>query len=772
MTDTQNAEANEFERLNTQLKESALRAKDELESLAQSVSAERLFVAVTAYMSIAPAELISEVTHGTVSAESELLAFYLFPFFGVSNVNEISPFQVNDCVRALEDLFRAEIAKGAYPDPNSTQTPGDILSRDVQRQARIVRGSAYQEQTAEEIKGVQGHFDTWFDAKTGISPARAVAILWAIAEARKAAVTSFMKEAFEHAEMARMEWRRAKKERPKRRDQFQHRVLSTFKGESDAWVFGRVERQSELAPDQIPTSLASLTNLSPPPSDKESEGLVSLIGLTRELRKGISDPIEIRHKPLFVMPDGKVVLIDLANAMDALWDAFERVAKSDNRFFDSQYQPKKAKWLEQRVEEYLAKIFPKKNIYCGLSYPDLTKTDKATAELDIAVSWGPFLVLVEAKAKQFRLESQLGDVARLRTDIKKNVEDAFEQARRAAEYITNTSKPEFTEIASGRKLLVDKKKIERTYLLTVSLHQLANLATRLAVFKDLGLFKDGEYPLSIGLADLELVTEFCDGPDVFLHYIETRLDIQKRQQNILIDEADFLGAYLDTRFREERLFKGRKKEAFDLIWISGFSDVFDAWMMYKRGDLPAPPEIKLNVPPEIREILDELRRRMDDDARWIAFTLLGMSDEGLGVIARAFRGVRSATLTPGRFRRIVHQVGDIVISVVATLDQSSDRLSARTQMITDIEKYRRRAPKSIGFGIMVLDRSRPFECATWIEYPWKQEKELEDLLEDEPPMMPAPGQKTPGRNEPCICGSGKKYKKCCLNRQMSAQSEA
>jgi hypothetical protein len=87
-------------------------------------------------------------------------------------------------------------------------------------------------------------------------------------------------------------------------------------------------------------------------------------------------------------------------------------------------------------------------------------------------------------------------------------------------------------------------------------------------------------------------------------------------------------------------------------------------------------------------------------------------------------------------------------------------------MITDIEKYRRRAPKSIGFGILVLNRSRPFECATWIEYPWKQEKELEDLLDDEPPMMPAPGQKPPGRNEPCICGSGKKYKKCCLHRQM------
>jgi len=114
MTDAYNSEANVFERLNKELKESALKAKGELESLAQSVSAERLFVAVTAYMSIAPAELISEVTHGTVSAESELLAFYLFPFFGVSGVNEISPFPVNECVRALGDLFRAEIAKGAY----------------------------------------------------------------------------------------------------------------------------------------------------------------------------------------------------------------------------------------------------------------------------------------------------------------------------------------------------------------------------------------------------------------------------------------------------------------------------------------------------------------------------------------------------------------------------------------------------------------------------------------------------------------------------------
>ncbi|MBB1487651.1 YchJ family protein [Oceanospirillum sediminis] len=27
-----------------------------------------------------------------------------------------------------------------------------------------------------------------------------------------------------------------------------------------------------------------------------------------------------------------------------------------------------------------------------------------------------------------------------------------------------------------------------------------------------------------------------------------------------------------------------------------------------------------------------------------------------------------------------------------------------------------------------------------------------------------PAEKAPGRNDPCLCGSGKKYKKCCLNK--------
>lgn len=48
----------------------------------------------------------------------------------------------------------------------------------------------------------------------------------------------------------------------------------------------------------------------------------------------------------------------------------------------------------------------------------------------------------------------------------------------------------------------------------------------------------------------------------------------------------------------------------------------------------------------------------------------------------------------------------------------------------------------------------------------EEEEELEYLEEDESLLdLFTPEQKKTGRNEPCPCGSGKKYKKCCLNKE-------
>ena len=420
------------------------------------------------------------------------------------------------------------------------------------------------------------------------------------------------------------------------------------------------------------------------------------------------------------------------------------------------------------VADCLARIFPSHSIYRNLSYPDPDRTEGSTAELDAAVLWGPFLVLVESKAKQFRLESQLGDIGRLRSDIKANVEDAFEQARRAARYVHDATTPTFTESLTGRQLAVQKDRIRRTYLVTVSQHHLAGFATRLSMSQDLGLFQDSEYPLSISVADLETVTQFCDGPDVFLHYIERRLMTQKESIDIEADELDLLGAYLQTRLQPSRLWDkdGIKPNS---VLLVGFSAQFDDWFSHKRGDLATPPRISLEIPTEIADILSELRKRPDDAARWIAFALLDLPDSILDVIAKGIADLSTAEFTPGMFRRLVYTEGDSVISILASRDLPRGLLRDRTQMRAMIEKYRYRAGKSMAFGVMTTDSSQPFDCAFWIEETWQHDADMEDLIANEPPFVPAPGTSPPGRNDPCGCGSGKKYKKCCLPRFEAGQ---
>jgi hypothetical protein len=53
-----------------------------------------------------------------------------------------------------------------------------------------------------------------------------------------------------------------------------------------------------------------------------------------------------------------------------------------------------------------------------------------------------------------------------------------------------------------------------------------------------------------------------------------------------------------------------------------------------------------------------------------------------------------------------------------------------------------------------------FDFSNFVDYkstdapPWP-------LFTNQPPLVK---EKTPGRNDPCPCGSGKKYKKCCMDK--------
>ena len=159
-----------------------------------------------------------------------------------------------------------------------------------------------------------------------------------------------------------------------------------------------------------------------------------------------------------------------------------------------------------------------------------------------------------------------------------------------------------------------------------------------------------------------------------------------------------------------------------------------------------------------------MRSREEDAARWIAFCLRGLSNEQLAAISNLINAAWQQRPASGMLGRQVRELDDLVVSVVAALDQPVAVLQKRTEELTVVEKYRRKVSRSIGFGIHLQYREGLFQCCTWLEGSWERDTKIEQMLAREPSARPARGQKMPGRNQPCFCGSGKKFKKCCLPR--------
>jgi len=478
------------------------------------------------------------------------------------------------------------------------------------------------------------------------------------------------------------------------------------------------------------------------------------------------NPSDISNRPIFFLDGDSIAIVDLSCVYDALFDAFDRLTRSDLNFRDKKYVQHLSNWMEHEATNILKRVFPANHVYQQLTYPDPDK-EKGETELDGAVQWGPFLLLIEVKGRQFRPQSRLGDIARLRDDLRKNIEEAHVQANRAKRYIQGNDTVVFREKASGRELTVSKSNLRRIYPISVTLHFFAGLTTQLSRLKSLGLFGESDYPWSVSLADLDTITEFVKTPDILLHYIKRRIELQGSESRIVSDELDLFGVYLDTRLPPSLLWERKTDDgqSFDFMNIGGGSERFDDWYQYQRG-FGEKPIIRLDLPDNVIELLDEFRRRDEDHARWIAFALLDLSPEAIFAVSNALSKYRGEVGPPGKLLRWSWRFGDISLSLVFARGFHVDELRRHTFARTNLERYRHKADRGIAIGIEVEDKLRPFECCCMIEEQWEYDEELESILRRDASKL-LTNRKLPGRNEPCLRESGIKFKKCCLDRIQS-----
>ncbi len=635
----------------------------------------------------------------------ELAAFLLFPHFGNTQKRDA------DAIQALIDLFepiRTNLTMETMFDARDEAAGalGDIAVH-MRLRREGVRGSAYPDQTRAEIENIQGPFEEWYLARIGIGIRRALELIEAI-----------------HEQMTR------------NTDETRARILDKIGARPDSSAeLKDADRPSEESPalsdwnnrfayyyslalsDCLPVSRGQLNWMEQPPTAEEWATLINLIGLTPTSCAKLTEPCLVKSRPVFVLPGERLLFFEWSCVFDELFAAADRVARADQLFYNRHYLPNQTRWMESQVVEMLARVFPKQLVFGELVYPDPNNPGGET-ELDAAVSWGSFLILVEAKGCQFREEVAHFDFGRLRTDLEKNVADAFEQAQRASRYIASVPTAVFREKRTKRELRVVGKSLRRVFKVSVTLHHLADLTTQLANLKVLKLFTQGDYPLSVSLADFDIITRFCEGPDVLLHYIQRRLELQRSGKNIHGDELDIFGLYLDTRLHPSQFWERKPDDGkdFTMLSLTGGSERFDRWKNAQRGaEYGEAPVIRLKLPDEIAGLLQELRGRTDKGARWIAFSLLNLSDNGIHRLNHFLKQFREQPRDAGKMTSAVFVDEGLIVVVTAARMIQPGLLRQTLAARLSVEKYRRKASIAVGFAIELNDAFRVFDTALWLE---------------------------------------------------------
>ena len=250
---------------------------------------------------------------------------------------------------------------------------------------------------------------------------------------------------------------------------------------------------------------------------------------------------------------------------------------------DESYRPRfeaaRGSWLESKTAEFLRRVFPSNEVILNPLYPNGDEL------ADVLVLHDRKLLIFQCKSKGLTFRSRMGTSFKgLKSDLEKAVENAYSQGVRARSYLLTDIEPTLRFKDASDRLEIDQSEINGVFIVNVTLAPLQNIITRWAsLSSELGLFEEGDYPWSVSLTDLDVITEISPSPPHFLHYVKRRIEVEHSSVEVLGDESDLFGCYLDQGL----YFGASRFESVNAVMLTGSSHKIDEYM-YERHTLKKP----------------------------------------------------------------------------------------------------------------------------------------------------------------------------------------
>ncbi len=473
----------------------------------------------------------------------------------------------------------------------------------------------------------------------------------------------------------------------------------------------------------------------------------------------LSDFNTVSARPLLRMPNGDFLSLQAYAISEALYESpFYWMAQ------DKPYLPTLSKhrgdFTESFVVERLALVFGAENVYSNV---DIYQNKSRVSDIDALVVWGNRLLIVQAKSKRLSFEARKGNDQVLRDDFKKAVQAAYDQAITCAKCLLGTGYR--FSAPSGRDVSLPDD-IKTIYIFCVVSDHYPALSFQARKFLKTEKVDRVQAPMVMDVFAIDEMTEMLQTPLQFISYINARAI--HAEKLLAMQEQAILGFHL-----KENLWLDPK---YDKVHIDdNYATGVDVAMAVRRTGIPGsrtPEGILTRLPRTVLgRVLAQIEKQPEPMLIDLGLLLLSLNGDTVKQISNAIEKLAALTRSDGKLHDATCGVrGEAGITFHCTGEPPAVARQ-RLKLHCEISKYREQATE--WFGICINPDRLDIRFALALAFAWEQDPAMDHAVEAMQASMSlaksasklqqfSNNEMKIGRNNPCPCGSGNKYKKCCL----------
>lgn len=413
-------------------------------------------------------------------------------------------------------------------------------------------------------------------------------------------------------------------------------------------------------------------------------------------------------------------------------------------------------FAENLITDRITHVFGKANVHSNAFLSE--KKGSTQGEIDILVTYADRAIVIQAKSKTLTIESRKGNDNQLQDDFKKAIQSAYNQGYICAELLQN---PNVAVLDSEQNIINIQRDYKEIYIFCIiSDHYpaLAFQARQFLEYKETDIIRA---PFIMDVFNLDIMSEFLDTPLYFLSYANRRAIYA--DQVLASHEITILGFHLKKNLWLED----------DLNMMMLHDDVstdLDIAMEVRRGGgqgahTPDGILTRFNNT-TLGGLITDIQSTEHPGVLDLGFLLLHMNEETILNVSTLIDRLAKSALSDNDNHDLTLPIPDGNTGL--TIHCNSLDASFSRRVLEGHAKKRQYTQKADSwFGMCVDPASKRLRFCIGITTPWKQSDEMDKLTANAPKLqhieqiLKKPKKKL-GRNDPCFCNSGKKYKHCCL----------